>query len=122
MVTAGSGADTGNVNWAGNGNQTVAAVDASGATATYNVTATDPTTSDPLTVSCAPTSGSQFPLGDTPVECSTTDSLSQPATTDFTISVKDQANPVVTVPSDISTSTGSPGGAVVTFSASATDN
>jgi hypothetical protein len=122
MVTAGSGADTGNVNWSGNGNQTVAAVDASGATATYNVTATDPTSGDPLTVSCLPASGSQFLLGDTGVECSTTDSGGQPATTDFTISVKDQTNPVVAVPSDISASTGSPGGAVVTYSASASDN
>ncbi len=122
MFTAGSGADTGNVNWSGNGNQTITAVDASGATATFDVTATDPTTSGSLAVGCVPASGSQFPLGDTQVECTTTDSGGQPATTDFTITVKDQTNPVVTVPADLSTTAADPGGKAVTFSASATDN
>jgi hypothetical protein len=123
MATAGSGADTGNVNWSGNGNQTVPAVDSSGATATFNVTATDPTTSDPLPVICSPTSGSLFQLGDTPVECSTTDSGGQPATTDFTITVKDVSAPVVTPPADVTTTTTSPAGKSVSYpSATATDN
>ena len=123
LVTAGSGATTttGNVNWSGNGDQTVAAVDASGGPATIDVTATDPTTTGALTVNCDHASGT-FPLGDTNVHCDTTDSLAQAATTDFTITVKDQADPVVSVPADITDTTSNPGGKVESFTATATDN
>ena len=123
LVAAGSGATTttGNVNWSGNGDQTVAAVDASGGPATIDVTATDPTTTGALTVNCDHASGT-FPLGDTNVHCDTTDSLAQPATTDFTITVKDQTNPVVSVPADITDTTSDPGGKVESFTATATDN
>src|SRR3954465_4218564 len=98
LVIAGSGATTttGNVNWSGNGDQTVGAVDASGAPVTVVVTAPDASgpTDCKLTADGSPLgSGShQFPLGVTQVECSTTDSGGQPATTDFTITVEDQAN------------------------------
>jgi hypothetical protein len=122
LVTAGSGADTGNVNWFGNATRTIPAVDASGAPEPL-VTATDPGTGDPLSVSCLPAVGSQLSLNsDTPIECSTTDSGGQPATTDFTITVKDQTNPVVSVPADITDTTSNLGGTAESFTATATDN
>ncbi len=121
VVTAGSGANsvTGNVTWGGNEDRTVQAVDASGAPVTISVTASD--SGGSLVVDCG-TLPDPFPLGDTAVHCSTTDSNNLPATTDFTVTVADQTDPVVTVPSDISTSTSNAGGTAVTFSASASDN
>ncbi len=70
LVTAGeSGADSthGNVSFVGDNPQTVAAINASGATASFTVTATDSTSNNaPLAVSCDHVSGSLFPLGPRP--------------------------------------------------------
>jgi hypothetical protein len=126
LVTAGeSGADSthGNVSFVGDNPQTVAAVDASGATASFTVSATDSTSNNaPLAVNCDHTSGSLFPLGTTTVSCSATDSGSVTESTSFDITVADQTAPNVAVPSGISQSTTSPAGVVVNYSASATDN
>ncbi len=73
-------------------------------------------------VTCAPASGSVFPLGATVVSCSAEDSRDNAATTTFTVSVQDASAPVVTVPSAITTEATGPGGAAVSFaSATAVD-
>jgi hypothetical protein len=41
----------------------------------------------PVTVACAPASGSQFPLGSTSVTCTASDALNRQATCAFTVSV-----------------------------------
>jgi hypothetical protein len=90
------------------------------------VTWTDPTAADAATslvVSCAPLSGSTFALGNTTVTCTATEPVSGVTvlTDDFTVTVEDTTDPVVSVPSDITTEATGPGGAAVTFSASASD-
>jgi HYR domain len=122
MVAAGSGASTttGTANWSGNDDRIVAAVNSSGGPATINVTATDQANAS-LSVTCNQASGT-FPLGDTPVHCDASDGGGLVGTTDFTITVKDQTNPVVSVPSDITDSTGNAGGKAESFTVTATDN
>ena len=68
-------------------NQTLTAISASGATATYTTpTATDfKDGTDPVT--CAPASGSTFPIATTTVTCSSTNSSSMTTTHTFTVTV-----------------------------------
>jgi lysophospholipase L1-like esterase len=54
------------------------------------VTYDPPTTQNgqaPVTVNCAPASGSTFPLGSTPVTCTATDALARVASCSFTVAV-----------------------------------
>ena len=76
-------------------------------------------------VTCAPASGSTFPLGATPVSCTAQDTngnTSDPA--GFTITVTDTTSPVlVGLPASFSVEATSPSGAVATYTApTATDN
>jgi HYR domain len=93
----------------------------SGAAVTY----TKPTASDvddsAGPVSCAPVSGSTFPLGTSTVTCSSTDTHGNTGTAKFTVNVKDTTPPSLTVPADITVAATSSAGAVVTFTDSATD-
>ncbi|HVZ73012.1 MAG TPA: PA14 domain-containing protein [Polyangia bacterium] len=57
-----------------------------GARVTYHVTATDDTDPHP-SVSCAPASGAQFPLGDTKVNCAATDATGNRSTGSFLVRV-----------------------------------
>jgi HYR domain-containing protein len=98
--------------------------DPSGKTVTYdNATAND-VVDGSLTPSCAPGSGSKFGPGTTTVTCSATDAHGNTGQGSFSVTVTtvDTTPPVLTVPSGVSASTGNPGGTVVTYSASATDN
>ena len=106
------------------GNVSVTTTDPSGTVVTYpDPTATD-TVDGSLGASCSPPSGSKFPPGTTTVTCSATDSHGNTGSASFTVtvSVDDTTPPVVSVPSDITTTTQSPGGTAVSFSASASDN
>ena len=92
-----------------------------GATVSYSVTASDLVDPTP-TISCSPPSGSTFPIATTSVNCSATDdSGNQSATQSFNVVVRDTTPPTVSVPADIVAEATGPAGAVVTFSASASD-
>jgi HYR domain-containing protein len=67
-------------------------------------------------VTCDHHSGDLFPIGETSVHCSATDSSMLTASGSFTVFVLDTGGPTVTVPADIVT-----GNPVVTFTVTATD-
>ncbi|MBI1854178.1 MAG: HYR domain-containing protein, partial [Planctomycetes bacterium] len=94
----------------------------SGATASFTVTATDACDASP-SVSCAPASGSTFPVGTTTVNCTATDHAvpANSRSCSFTVTVRDTTGPTITCPANISTACTSTAGAVVTYSATATD-
>ncbi len=83
-------------------------------TATDNV---DPA----VVVSCAPASGSVFPVGNNAVQCSGVDAAGNQATAAFTVSVIDTTAPVLTVPADVTAAATSAAGRAITFAASARD-
>lgn len=68
---------------------------------TYTVTAIDPILAESPAVVCEPASGSSFPVGDTNVSCSATNSAGTTKHKDFNVSViLDDTPPTITVPSD----------------------
>lgn len=68
-----------------------------GATVAYTVTASDAEDNPAPTPSCAPASGSVFPIGDTTVSCSVTDSGGLTTPGSFTVHVGDTTNPAIGV-------------------------
>lgn len=93
----------------------VEATGPAGALVTYSVTA-----SQGATVSCSPASGSIFGIGTNLVSCSAT-SPGGTTNASFNVIVVDTVGPVLTLPGSIVAQATSPSGAVVTYSASATD-
>ncbi|HVF06123.1 MAG TPA: HYR domain-containing protein [Frankiaceae bacterium] len=87
---------------------------------TYTATATD-VVDGTVPVSCSPASGSTFPVTTTPVACSASDEAGNTANGGFTVTVKDETAPAVTVPGNATIEATGPAGAVHTFSASAHD-
>jgi len=73
------------------------------------------------TASCAPASGSLFPLGTTTVACTARDEAGSTSSGAFLVQVRDTTAPALTAPESISVDAGSDPSAAVTFSASATD-
>jgi hypothetical protein len=112
---------------------TAEATSPDGAIVPFTVTATDPTEpppgpSDPVTVSCLPSGGSQFALGVTPVSCTAHDAEGIAATpTDgaglFDVLVVDTTPPVFGTPSGTTAADVTPpiGEEVVFYSIAATD-
>jgi len=72
-------------------------------------------------VTCVPPSGSTFPIGTTTVECSATDAAGNTATGSFTITVRDTIPPRLHLPSHLTVAATGPRGAVVEFTATASD-
>jgi hypothetical protein len=102
-------------------NTTAEATSAAGRVATFVASATDAVDSTP-TITCAPVSGSTFPLGTTTVSCTAKDdynNASAPQT--FTVTVRDTTAPTLVPPADIASAQTLPGGALVAFAASASD-
>jgi probable HAF family extracellular repeat protein len=66
---------------------TVNATTPAGANVAYTVTATDDV-DGPVPVTCAPPSGSTFPIGTTQVDCTATDAAGNAASASFTVHVK----------------------------------
>lgn len=102
------------------GNITAEATGSAGASVTFSASATD-AVDGPVPVTCVPASGSTFPLGMTPVNCSASDAHHNTATASFKVTVVDTTPPVITVPGNLTAEATGPGGAVVTYTASATD-
>jgi hypothetical protein len=100
---------------------TAEASGASGAVVTY----TSPTATDAVdgvrSVSCLPASGSTFSLGTTVVTCTASDTRENSTESAFSVTVEDTTKPTLTLPADLEAEATSAAGAVVTFSASATD-
>jgi HYR domain len=95
-----------------------------GKAVTYGDATANDIVDGPLTPTCSPASGSNFPVGTTTVTCSATDSHGNTGSASFTVTVSlnDTIPPVVTVPADFSVETESSAGTTVTFSASANDD
>jgi hypothetical protein len=87
-----------------------------GAVVNYVVTATDHGV-----INCTPPSGSTFPLGTTTVLCTATNP-SGTSSASFDVTVLDSTGPVLNIPTGITAEATGADGAVVTWSASATDN
>ena len=99
----------------------VEATSAAGAVVTFSATASD-NTDGSVPVTCTPPSGSTFTLGSTVVTCSAHDVAGNTSTGSFTVTVRDTTAPNLVVPGNITAveATG-PSGAIVTYSATATD-
>lgn len=100
--------------------QTLEATNPAGAVATYSVTAND-AEDGVIAATCVPPSGSTFPLGMTTVNCSATDSDGNETTGSFTVTVVDTTPPSLSLPADLTREATGPGGAMVSYSASASD-
>jgi hypothetical protein len=102
------------------GDITAEATGAAGAIVTYSASATD-LVSGSITPICTPASGGTFAIGATTVTCTATDARGNAAGRTFTVTVQDRTAPVLTVPSPLTAEATSAAGAIVTYSASATD-
>ncbi|HEX3542138.1 MAG TPA: HYR domain-containing protein [Acidimicrobiales bacterium] len=91
-----------------------------GAHVSFTVTATD-VVDGTVPVTCTPGSGSAFGLGTTIVSCSATDAHGNTGTTNLPVTVQDTTPPQLHLPSDVTVEATSPGGAAVSYNASATD-
>ncbi len=96
------------------------AENASGAVVTFSASASDLVDGE-VEVSCAPASGSTFPLGETNVSCSAADANGNAASGSFKVNVVDTTPPVLTLPDSFVVEATAPGGAVAVYSASAYD-
>jgi HYR domain len=105
-------------------NVSVTTGDPSGATVSYGAATATDVVDGALTPTCAPTSGSKFPVGTTTVTCTATDSHGNTGSASFTVTVtlSDSSAPVVTVPSSFTVTTENPAGASATYTATATDD
>jgi hypothetical protein len=99
---------------------TMEAAGPSGAVVTYAASA-ESTVGAPVAFSCAPASGSTFPLGRTDVVCTGTTEDGASSSMHFGVTVYDHTPPSLTVPADIVVEATDDEGAVVHFEASATD-
>ncbi len=107
---------------AAHADMTAEATSSSGAVVSY----TSPSTSDIVdgagTANCSPASGITFALGNTTVTCNAMDTHGNlAASTSFTVHVLDTTAPILNLPGNITANATGPAGAVVTYSASASD-
>jgi large repetitive protein len=97
------------------------ATSSGGATVTFPPATANDNIDGAITPTCSPASGTNFPLGTTTVTCSATDKSGNKGTGSFHVTVEDTTGPTVTVPTDQTREANGPAGAVVTFTASASD-
>lgn len=99
----------------------VEATDPTGATVTYNASASDP--DDAVSSqSCSPASGTTFPFGTTTVTCTATDTHQNTGTAQFDVTVVDTTPPTLNLPGDLTVTAENASGAVVNFTVSANDS
>jgi HYR domain len=80
--------------------KTVEANSAAGSIVNYAMPTANDAVDGPELVSCAPVSGTTFPLRTTTVTCTSTDAHGNTATASFAITVADRTPPSLTVPAD----------------------
>jgi hypothetical protein len=103
------------------GPQSAEASSGAGAPVSFSASAVD-NVDGSLPVSCSPGSGSTFPIGQTNVTCTATDTHGNTGSGSFTVTVGDTTAPSINVPTgDIPAGATSSAGAVVSFSVSASD-
>jgi hypothetical protein len=100
--------------------RTLEATGPGGASTTYDATATDAVDGE-MPATCAPGSGSTFPVGPSTVTCSATDAAGNTGEKTFTVTVVDTTGPVIDVPEDRDVEADRPAGARPEFEATATD-
>jgi hypothetical protein len=100
--------------------QTAEATGPSGATVTFSATASD-LVDGATTVTCSPVSGSTFALGNTTVNCTSTDLAGNTAAGSFTVHVVDTTAPTLHLPSNMTLTATSAAGAPASWTATATD-
>lgn len=94
-----------------------------GAHVSYLAPATSDLVDGAGTASCAPASGSLFPLGNTVVTCNASDAHhNAAASTTFQVTVRDSTPPVIAAHADVLVEATGPGGALVTYSSPATSD
>ncbi|HSB88234.1 MAG TPA: HYR domain-containing protein, partial [Ilumatobacteraceae bacterium] len=103
----------------------VEATSPAGAVINYPVTAID-NVDGPVPFTCVPPPGSTFPIGATTdgvttVTCSATDSAGNTGTGTGTMTVRDTTPPLLNLPAPIVVEATGPGGAIVDYTATATD-
>jgi hypothetical protein len=86
-----------------------------GAAVAWSASATDAEDASPPTPTCAPASGSTFPLGPTTVQCSVADGGGLPDSGSFTVTVVDSTAPSLVVPADRSVVTDDPSGTTLSY-------
>lgn len=88
-----------------------------GATVSWPATAVDDFVTGAVPVTCTPVSGSQFPIGDTTVTCTTSDAVRNTTSRTFKITVSDTdvTPPVLTVPTNLTLSTSNAAGTQVSW-------
>ena len=103
----------------GPGDHDLQATGPGGAVASFSATALDET-SGARPVTCAPASGSTFPIGQTTITCTAADAAGNTATSTGVVTVVDTAGPVLSLSNVQAEATG-PAGAPVTYTSSADD-
>jgi hypothetical protein len=91
-----------------------------GAIVTFTASALDAISGN-ASITCTPASGSSFPVGQTSVACSAADWQNNGNSGTFAVIVRDVSPPTLTLPNPITVDATGPSGALVTFSATATD-
>jgi hypothetical protein len=104
------------------GPQIVQATGPNGAVVNYTASATDAQDDPDPTPNCSPASGSTFPLGNTQVNCSVTDSGGLSASGFFDVSVVDTTKPVIAAHGDVTAEATGPNGANVDYTPPATSD
>ncbi len=99
---------------------TVEATGPAGAAVAFTATSDD-LVNGPDVAQCVPSSGSTFPLGATDVDCSAFDAEGNEGTASFTVTVVDTTKPQLTLPATRTVEATGPDGAVVAYSATASD-
>jgi len=101
-------------------NLIVEATSGSGAEVTFSPSANDAVDGS-VAVTASPASGSTFALGTNTVTLTANDAAGNTATSSFAVTVRDATAPTITLPANQTLEATSPDGAIVTFSASASD-
>src|SRR5215213_7003021 len=102
-------------------NITQEAVGPSGNVVTYAASATD-VVDGAVAVTCAPASGSTFPIAATTVDCAATDAHSNTANGSFSVTIADTTAPVIAAHLDVTAEATSAAGAIVNYTSPATSD